>query len=72
MIPLISFDAIANVYLTLMFLVPLSSEFRGKSTRPNTVDTRQGCTVSRIWPVRQQTVVYAQSQLEHSSVPSAR
>jgi hypothetical protein len=27
MIPLISFDAVVNVYLTVMFLIPLKSEW---------------------------------------------
>lgn len=27
MIPLISFDAVVNVYLTILFLIPLKSEY---------------------------------------------
>lgn len=29
MVPLISFDAVVNVYLTILFLIPLSSMFYG-------------------------------------------
>lgn len=58
MIPLISFDAVVNVYLTVMFLIPLKSKLK-----PNTdgvVLIRQICTLSRTCLGHKPTCAFAQ------------
>lgn len=50
MIPLITFDAIVNIYLTILFLIPLKSKSPIASSLGSHTNTLETCTRSRTCP----------------------